>query len=49
MVQINGSAGGHKDAIIGNGVRGIRAPSHTDFENDDVKFGRLEQHQRGSS
>jgi hypothetical protein len=41
MVQINDSEGGHNDAIIGNGVRGIRAPSHTDFENDDVKFGQL--------
>jgi hypothetical protein len=49
MVQIDGSEGGHEDALVGNGIRGVRASSHADFENDDVQLGRLEQHQSGSS
>ena len=48
VVQVDGSEGGHEDAVVRNGVRGVRAPAHADFENDDVQLGRLEQHQSGS-
>jgi hypothetical protein len=47
MVQIDGGEGRHKDAVVRNGIRGVRAPAHADFENDDVRLGRLERHQSG--
>jgi len=45
MVEIDGSERRHKDAVVRNGIRGVRAPAHADFENDDVQLGRLEQNQ----
>ncbi len=48
VIQIDGCEGRHEDAVIGNSICSVRAPSHADFKDDDIRLCRLEQHQCGS-
>ena len=47
VVQIDRSEARHEDAVIGNNICSVSAPSHADFKDDDIWLCRFEYHQCG--